>query len=92
VGWDTAARIVLPKYYGDSDAAMALVLADIAAQGCHFLVAGRRDDKGDGSFRTLADIALPPRCPPGLFCEIPEVAFRADVSSTALRAAGKGLR
>lgn len=91
VGWDTAVRVVMPKYYGDSDTSMQLVLAEIKHLGCHFLVAGRVDDKTDGGFKTLSDIQLPPGTQGGLFKAIPEASFRSDVSSTALRAAGKGL-
>lgn len=83
-------RIVMPKYYGGSDTAMQLVLADIRHMGCSFLVAGRVDDKGDGRFKTLGDIDMPPGSE-GLFRAIPEGSFRSDVSSTALRAAGQGL-
>jgi hypothetical protein len=90
VGWDTAVRIVMPKYYGGGDAAMQLVLAEIGHQGCRFLVAGRVDDKGDGRFKTLQDIEMPKACQ-HIFEAIPEGCFRSDVSSTFLRAAGKGL-
>lgn len=83
-------RIVMPKYYGDRDIAMQLVLAEIGHQGCRFLVAGRVDDKGDGSFKTLRDIEMPTACL-HIFEAIPEGCFRSDVSSTSLRAAGKGL-
>lgn len=70
---------------------MDVVLAEIGWQGCSFLVAGRVDEQGSGGFKTLADIQLPQGVDPQLFRAIPEAAFRSDVSSTALRAAGKGL-
>ncbi|MFW6070306.1 MAG: hypothetical protein ACOC9X_04590, partial [bacterium] len=41
VGFDTAVRIIHPRYYGDSEAAMRQALADIDERGCRFLVAGR---------------------------------------------------
>jgi hypothetical protein len=41
VGVDTAARIVMPKYYGGSETAMRAVLQEILDAGCSFLVAGR---------------------------------------------------
>ncbi|KAF8058477.1 hypothetical protein HT031_005601 [Scenedesmus sp. PABB004] len=89
LGWDTAARVVLPKYYG-GDGGMAAVFEDIRGAGCRFLVAGRLDGAAAGGrFRTLADIQLPPGIA-DLFAAIPEAEFRADVSSTALRAAGQG--
>ncbi|KAF6262762.1 hypothetical protein COO60DRAFT_1635750 [Scenedesmus sp. NREL 46B-D3] len=90
LGWDTAVRIVMPKYYGNSEVGMQLVFRDIQHADCSFLVAGRVDDKGDGSFKGLADIKLPSEVA-DLFAGIPEERFRSDVSSTALRAAGKGL-
>jgi hypothetical protein len=80
----------MPKYYGDSDVGMQLVFRDIQHADCSFLVAGRVDDKGDGRFKSLAKIQMPPEMA-GLFAGIPEERFRSDVSSTALRAAGKGL-
>ncbi len=81
VGYDTAARLIAPRYYG-SEAAMHAALEAIRAAGCSFLVAGRL---AEGRFRTLADLALPPDCA-DLFIPIPEALFRADISSTELRA------
>lgn len=81
VGHDTAERIVEPRYYG-GEAARDAALARIRAEGCRFLVAGRLDD---GVFRTLRDIAVPPGFG-GLFIELPEAAFRVDLSSTEIRA------
>jgi len=79
VGVDTALRIVMPKYYGDSAERMAAVLSQIAGHGCSFLVAGR----------LMAGVWVEPnavRPPPGfegLFRSLPT--FRADISSTELR-------
>eukprot|EP00775_Hariotina_reticulata_P008030 gene8030-8226_t len=85
LGWDTAVRIVMPKYYGGSDAAMAAVFDAIRSQNCTFLVAGRLDDGGDrGTFKTLSDIHMDQQLS-GLFQAIPEQVFRADISSTRLR-------
>ena len=81
IGWDTAVRLVAAQYYGGEESAMLLALAEIAAAGCRFLVAGREDS---GAFRTLEDVAIPPGFSP-LFQSIPEARFRADISSTALR-------
>lgn len=83
VGYDTAARIIQPRYYGDSEAGMLAALAEIRAQGCRFLVAGREGD--DGVFRTLTDLALPDGTA-DLFRAIPERQFRNDISSTEIRA------
>lgn len=81
VGYDTAARLVDPKYYADSPAARDAALHTIASRGCRFLVAARA--QGD-AVRTLRDI---PEAAPfaGLFVELPPAEFRVDVSSTELR-------
>ena len=84
IGWDTAARLLEPRYYGGQEAAMLTALAEMWALGCRFAVAGRVD--AGGAFRTLADVGVPDGFRP-LFCEIPEGAFRADLSSTSLREA-----
>lgn len=81
LGYDTAARLLDPRYYGGEEAMLA-ALAAVAAAGCRFVVAGRL---ADGRFRTLADLPVPP-AHAGLFAPIPEALFRADISSTALRA------
>jgi hypothetical protein len=80
VGYDTAVRLVNPRYYG-GEAGLHEALDAIAAAGCRFLVAGRAEQ---GSFRTLDDVALPP-AHAGLFVGLTEADFRVDVSSTALR-------
>ena len=81
IGWDTAVRLVAPRYYGGESVAMLTALAEIWALGCRFLVAGRRDGE---TFRTLDDVPVPQGFQP-LFQAIPESEFRADISSTALR-------
>jgi nicotinamide mononucleotide (NMN) deamidase PncC len=81
VGQDTAARLVEPRYYG-GEAERDAALGSVRAHGCRFLVAGRL--QGD-RFLTLADIALPPSLA-DLFLELPEQMFRADISSSAIRA------
>lgn len=81
VGQDTAARLVEPRYYG-GEAGRDAAMATVRAQGCRFLVAGRL--QGD-TFLTLADIAVPPGLA-DLFLELPERAFRVDLSSSAIRA------
>jgi len=84
IGWDTAVRLVAPRYYGGEESSMLTALAEIWAAGCRFLVAGREED---GIFRTLADVPVPAGFHP-IFQDIPEALFRADVSSTALRSSG----
>ena len=80
VGVDTAARIVLPKYYDDVGGLDA-ALSRLRDFGCRFLVAGRREKD---NFVTLSDIAIPDKFE-DLFIELPESAFRRDLSSTELR-------
>ncbi len=84
LGWDTAVRLVAPRYYG-GDTAMPMALAEMMAGGARFLVAGRADG---GAFRTLADVDVPAGFAP-MFTEIPESEFRRDVSSTELREGGR---
>ena len=84
VGADTIRRIADAKYYEDGDVAAAVdELADI---GCRFLVFGRVLGQGrDASFVTLNDLKLPDRLRGR--CEgVSEAEFRADISSTGLRA------
>lgn len=83
IGWDTAVRLVEPRYYGGEEA-MHLALAEMGAWGSRFLVAGREHESG---FYTLADVTVPPGFG-FLFRSIPESSFRADISSTAIRAEG----
>lgn len=82
IGFDTAVRLVHPRYYGDDTAAMLHALSRIRDLDCRFLVAGRAD--GD-TFRTLDDVPVPPEFA-ALLEAIPESRFRKDISSTELRA------
>jgi hypothetical protein len=84
VGVDTAARIMAPRYYARAaDTAMVEALTEIRESGCRFLVAGRVD-KG-GLFVELADLPIPAHSG-DLFQALSRQAFRADISSTHLRA------
>jgi hypothetical protein len=80
VGFDTAIRLINPRYYG-GEAGMLQAMAAIREAGCRFLVAGRLQD---GSFRTLDELHLPASLH-DLFLELPESYFRVDISSTELR-------
>ena len=82
IGWDTATRLIEPRYYGDSESGMLTALAEMWALGSRFAVAGRAD--AAGVFRTLHDVNIPGGFHP-LFVDVPEGNFRADVSSTAIR-------
>jgi len=86
VGFDTAARIIQPRYYGDSEAGMLAALAEMRDHGNRFLVAGR--EGSDGHFRELRELEIPAGFA-GLFAAIPEGLFHSDVSSTEIRAALK---
>ncbi len=80
LGYDTAVRVVDPRFYEGPDGVIQ-ALDLIRAQGCRFLVAGRL---ADGQFQTLADIELPDGYA-DLFIELPASMFRSDLSSTAIR-------
>jgi hypothetical protein len=84
VGHDTAARVIQPRYYGDSEPAMLAALAEMRDRGNRFLVAGRAGD--DGAFHELGELAIPEGFA-GLFEAIPARLFRHDVTSTEIRSA-----
>ncbi len=81
IGWDTADRLVDPKYYDGDSLGMLEMLLDMRRQGCRFLVAGRADD---GDYHTLTDVPVPQGLEE-MFAEIPS--FRCDLSSSQLRVA-----
>jgi hypothetical protein len=81
VGYDTAVRLVDRRYYADDTGLRDAALARLAAAGCRVVVGGRLDTTG--AFRTWDAAAAPF---PELFVALAEADFRADVSSTALRA------
>lgn len=83
VGFDTAVRIINPRYYNDSTQEMLTALTEIRDLGCHFLVAGRADS--DGQFHQIADLTIPADFQ-NLFSGIPSDLFRKDISSSLLRA------
>lgn len=79
VGYDTAARIVAPRYYGDDWTQTRAALHEMQELGCQFVVAGRTDGE---QFLTLADLEIEEAFRP-MFTHLPN--FRADISSTELR-------
>ena len=85
VGADTLRRIADPRYYGDNPGACLAALEQIAGHGCRFLVFGR--DMGTG-FMRLSDLDLP-EILSNITRGVPAEMFREDVSSTAIRRAGK---
>ncbi|MBE2223489.1 MAG: hypothetical protein IAF02_18255 [Anaerolineae bacterium] len=87
VGYDTALRILQPRFYQNSQAIMLESLAKIKAQGCSFLVAGRVAE--NGRFHQASDLTILQGFT-DLFQPIP---FRKDISSSELRKTGqKGSR
>jgi hypothetical protein len=84
LGWDTAVRVIDPKYYGD-EAGRDAALAKLLECGCRLVVGGRAD--GEGRFRVW-DGGGVAREFAELFVALAEADFRADVSSTALRGPG----
>lgn len=81
VGADTAARVLEDRFYTGA-AALDRALDAVRASGGRFLVAGRRTAD---RFVTLDDLDVPARHA-DLFETLPESTFRADVSSTEIRA------
>lgn len=81
VGFDTARRLVDPKYTANDAAAMHAAFDFIRAQGCRFLVAGRKVGE---AFYTLADLAIPAGLE-DLFAGLSADEFRLDLSSTQIR-------
>ncbi|MFK7821088.1 MAG: hypothetical protein AB8G99_20395 [Planctomycetaceae bacterium] len=81
VGIDTAVRIVNKKYYNGSQQQLHGALERLSDSSCRFLVAGRLQSN---QFATLTTSKFPRRYM-DLFDEIPESAFRRDISSTDIR-------
>jgi Cytidylyltransferase-like len=86
VGYDTAARILEPRFYG-RDRGVLVALRAFGEHGCRILVAGRAG--ADGRFRTADDLSVPTEFR-HLFTSLTEAEFRLDVSSTAIRASRVG--
>lgn len=82
LGFDTARRLIDPRYYGDELTQRDEALHAIASRGCRFVVGGRVE--GSGSFRIWTNDGLPGEFH-DLFASLPEAEFRVDVSSTELR-------
>lgn len=80
VGFDTAERILQPKYY-DGAKGRDQALASIRGFGCRFLVAARLDS---GAVRVGPELQVPAAFET-MFDSLPESEFRADVSSTDIR-------
>lgn len=84
VGYDTAVRVLHPRYYEDSVEKMRDALATIDGRGCDFLVAGRVDE--EDRFHAATDLDAPEGFG-HLFRALHD--FRQDISSTELRESGR---
>lgn len=82
VGFDTAIRLIDPRYYGGAPARRDAALRQLAGRGCRVVVGGRVDSAG--AFRTWGGEGLADEFA-GLFLPLSEADFRVDVSSTGLR-------
>lgn len=80
VGWDTAKRVLDPKY-SSSDGSMWKELSEMLANNNQFYVAGRLDK---GKFNGIDDLKIPASLKQ-LFVGISEDLFRSDISSTEIR-------
>lgn len=90
VGFDTATRILQPRFYDDSLEKRDEALAELQSLNCSLLVAGRIDS--EGVFHDCSELPIPSEYT-SLFQAIPDSVFRLDISSTTLRKTGqKGSR
>ena len=81
IGWDTATRLLDPKYYNGEQLNMITALKEIQNHGCRFFVAGRLDHD---IFKTQSDLHIP-EILVDMFEPINEKLFRHDLTSTELR-------
>mmetsp|Transcript_15520 Transcript_15520/g.39629 ORF Transcript_15520/g.39629 Transcript_15520/m.39629 type:complete len:221 (+) Transcript_15520:178-840(+) len=84
VGYDTAVRLLNPRFYDDSTEKMHEALSSFQDRDIRFVVAGRLLD---GAF--MESGSLKDRIPPeyhSLFYFLPSSLFREDISSTEIRA------
>ncbi len=81
IGYDTAVRVLDPRFYDGNQQEMRTSLEAVGSLGCSFLVAGRLTDCG---FQSISDLPVPPEFQ-DLFQAIPEDRFREDVSSSGIR-------
>ena len=85
VGWDTAIRLIDPRYYG-SEFARDEALRKLRELGCRVVVGGRLDARG--IFRVWEGVGVASEFA-DLFITLSEEDFRVDVSSSILRGDGK---
>ncbi len=83
VGFDTAARILDPRFYQHDHTQLCDALQSLVDSGNRFLVGGRLST--DGSQFCSVDRLAIPREFSDLFIGVSEVRFREDISSSDLR-------
>ena len=81
IGYDTAVRILAPRFYENNQQGMHTSLEAVGSLGCTFLVAGRLTNS---EFQLITDLPVPAEFQ-DLFQPIPEDRFREDVSSSGIR-------
>lgn len=81
VGYDTAERILNPRFYNDDESAMHDAIRIVQSTGCRFLVAGRIVGM---QFCDVTALTIPAPFR-DLFLGLSEDEFRSDISSTELR-------
>jgi hypothetical protein len=81
IGYDTAVRILDPRFYDGNQRGLRTSVEAVGSLGCSFLVAGRLTDSG---FQSISDLPVPAELQ-DLFQPIPEDRFREDVSSSGIR-------
>lgn len=88
IGYDTAARLLDPRFYNDSPQEVRDCLEAVGSLGNNFLVAGRLVES---RFHSIEDLNIPNGFQ-DLFRAIPEHKFREDISSTEIRTASNSNR
>lgn len=83
VGFDTASRLLDPRFHDHSEQRLAQSFDELRSLGGRFLVAGRQVND---QFETLSDLHVPAAIA-DLFDGLTEAEFRDDISSTELRRA-----
>ena len=82
VGFDTAERVLMPKYYNHSLDEMCVALKRMESLNCRFLVAGRIGT--DGVYDSAHTLPVPDEFR-SLFEPISDDLFREDISSSEIR-------
>lgn len=85
LGYDTAIRLIMKKYYNDSHEEMEAAFDEFARLRCRFLVACRAATR-DSPVLSLDQVEFPSGFKHrSLFLSLPVEQFRVDISSSAIR-------